>query len=148
MALAMGGTGQKRSMIVSVTNDGKAHRMIKDGAFKHEPLPGFLESLIKDTGKKILRILDHLGVHHCKPARVWLVLHQAQMEVFYLPSYSPDLNPEEHLRANLKQVIRSKMLVRTKTKLQAAATEHLITQANEPERVTFFLQVPFVKYAG
>ena len=48
-------------MIATVTNQGKARWMIIDRAFKHERLIEFFESLVKDTGKKIFLILDHLG---------------------------------------------------------------------------------------
>ena len=148
VALVVGGTRQKLSMIATVTNQGKARWMIIDGAFNHERLIEFFESLVKDTGKKIFLILDNLGVHHCKPVKAWLAQHKEQMEVFYLPSYSPELNPEERLNADLKQVIRSKVPVRTKARLQAAAVEHMTALANKPERVKTFFQDPFVKYAA
>jgi len=70
------------------------------------------------------------------------------MEVFYLPSYSPELNPEERLNADLKQVIRTKVPVRTKAKLHAAAVEHMTALTHKPERVKTFFQDPFVKYAA
>jgi len=93
------------SMIASVTNQGKARWMIIDGAFNHERLIEFFEALIKDTDRKVFLILDNLGVHHCKPMKAWLEDHLGQMEVFYLPSYSPELNPEERLNADLKHDI-------------------------------------------
>jgi len=148
VTLSVGGTRQKLSMIASVTNQGKARWMIIDGAFNHERLIEFFESLVKDTGKKIFLILDNLGVHHCKPVKAWLAEHKAQMEVFYLPSYSPELNPEERLNADLKHVIRSKVPVRTKAKLQAAAVDHMTALETKPERVKTFFQDPFVKYAA
>ena len=60
VALVVGGTRQKLSMIATVTNQGKARWMIIDGAFNHERLIEFFESLVKDTGKKIFLILDNL----------------------------------------------------------------------------------------
>ena len=148
VAMAVGGTRQKLSMIASVTNQGKARWMIIDGAFNHERLIEFFELLVKDTGKKIFLILDNLGVHHCKPVKAWLAQHKEQMEVFYLPSYSPELNPEERLNADLKHVIRSKVPVRTKARLQAAAVDHMTALTNRPERVKTYFQDPFVKYAA
>jgi transposase len=148
VTMAIGGTRQKLSMIASVTNQGKARWMIIDGAFNHERLIEFFESLIKDADRKVFLILDNLNVHHCKPVKAWLTDHKAQMEVFYLPSYSPELNPEERLNADLKHVIRSKVPVRTKDKLQAAATEHMTALQAKPERVKSFFQDRFVKYAA
>ena len=148
VAMAVGGTRQKLSMIASVTNQGKARWMIIDGAFNHEKLIEFFESLVKDAGKKIFLILDNLGVHHCKPVKAWLAENKDKMEVFYLPSYSPELNPEERLNADLKHVIRAKVPVRTKQKLQAAAVDHMNTIANSPERVKAYFRDAFVKYAA
>ena len=148
VAMAVGGTRQKLSMIASVTNQGKARWMIIDGAFNHEKLIEFFESLVKDAGKKIFLILNNLGVHHCKPVKAWLAENKDKMEVFYLPSHSPELNPEERLNADLKHVIRAKVPVRTKPKLLAAAVDHMNTIANSPERVKAYFRDAFVKYAA
>jgi transposase len=97
----VGGTREKLSMISTVTNQGRANWMIIDGAFNHERLIEFFEALVRDgrrLGKKVFLILDNLGVHHCKPVKAWLAEHVADIEVFYLPSYSPELNPDERLR--------------------------------------------------
>jgi len=36
--------------------------------------------------------LSNLGVQYCKPVKAWLAECQNQIEVFYLLSYSPQLN--------------------------------------------------------
>lgn len=148
VTMAVGGNRQKLSMIASVTNQGKARWMIIDGAFNHERLIEFFESLIKDAGCKVFLILDNLSVHHCKPVKAWVAEHSSEIEVFYLPSYSPELNPEERLNADLKQVIRSKVQVRTKEKLRAATENHMRDIASKPERVKTYFQDKFVKYAA
>jgi transposase len=156
VALAVGGTRQKLSMLASVTNQGKARWMIIDGAFNHEKLIEFFQALVTDAGRKVFLILDNLSVHHCKPVKARLAQHRAQMEVFYLPSYdrrkslwdSPELNPEERLNADLKHVIRSKVPARTKAKLRAVTEEHMAVIGNKPERVKAYFQDPRVKYAA
>jgi len=42
-----------------------------------------------------LLILDNLRVHHAKPVKALLAEHVDVIEVFYLPSYSPEMNPDE-----------------------------------------------------
>ena len=69
VAMVVGGTRQKLSMIASVTNQGMARWMIIDGAFNHEKLIEFFEALVADAGRKVFLILDNLGVHHCKPVK-------------------------------------------------------------------------------
>jgi hypothetical protein len=60
VAMALGGTRQKLSMIASVTNHGKPRWMIIDEDFNSDKLIAFLEALIKDAGKKVFLILDNL----------------------------------------------------------------------------------------
>ena len=144
----MGGTRHKLSMIATVTNQGKARWMIIDDAFNADKLIEFLQALIKDAGKKVFLILDNLRVHHSKPVKAWLAERVSQIEVFYLPSYSPELNPEERLNADLKQAMGKKVPVRTKAKLREAANEHMLMIEQSPERVKSFFGDPKVKYAA
>jgi hypothetical protein len=61
VTMALGGTRQKLSMIATVTNQGNARWTFINRAFNHERLVEFFKSLVKDTGKKILLILDIPG---------------------------------------------------------------------------------------
>ena len=91
-------------------------------------------------------ILDNLRLHHSKPVKAWLEENKEKIECFYLPSYSQELNPEERLNSDLKQTISSKVPVRTKEKLRAAAHDHMTMVENNPTRVAAFFQDPYVKY--
>lgn len=145
---AVGGTRQKLSMIATVTNQGKTRWMIIDDAFNADKLIEFLAALIKDAERKVFLILDNLRVHHSKPVKEWVAEHAAQIELFYLPSYSPELNPEERLNADLKHAIATKVPAKTKAKLKLAAVNHMTTLEQSPERVRKFFQDPRVKYAA
>jgi transposase len=151
IAMAVGGTREKLSMISTVTNQGKARWMIVEGAFNHERLIEFFAALLKEARKvrkKVFLILDNLGVHHCKPVKAWLAKRTKHIEVFFLPSYSPELNPDERLNADLKHAIGSKVPVRTKDKLRAAANDHMAMIEASPERVKSYFKDPRVKYAA
>lgn len=67
---------------------------------------------------------------------------------YYLPSYSPELNPEERLNADLKSALYTEVPVRTKAKLKAAATAHMQSLEKLTERVKKFFQDVRVKYAA
>jgi transposase len=92
VTFAVGGTRQKLSMIATVTNQGKTRWMIIDESFNSDKLIEFLQALIQDAGKKVFLILDNLRVHHSKPVKAWVEAHKGKIELFYLPSYSPELN--------------------------------------------------------
>ena len=95
VTFAVGGTRHKLSMIATVTNQGKTRWMIIDEAFNADKLIEFLEALIKDTDRKVFLILDNLRVHHSKPVKAWAAENAQKIELFYLPSYSPELTPKK-----------------------------------------------------
>jgi transposase len=148
VAMAVGGSRQKLSMIATVTNQGKTRWMIIEEAFDAEKFIEFLGALIKDAGKKVFLILDNLRVHHSKLVKAWVGQHSEKIELFYLPSYSPQLNPEERLNADLKQEMGKRVPVRTKAKLRQAATEHMAMLEQNPERVMRYFQDKRVRYAA
>lgn len=55
--------------------------------------------------KKVVLIPDNPGVPHGKPVGTSLDEHKDEIEVFYLPRYGLELNPDERLNADLKHAI-------------------------------------------
>jgi transposase len=118
---------QKRAglgLISALTNRGELRWMVLDGAVTAPILIRFLGRLIRDVGRKVFLILDRLPVHRAGPVRAWLAERDAEIEVFYLPSYSPELNPDEGLNADLKQVVTRKAPARSKPQLKRAVVGH------------------------
>jgi transposase len=135
-------------LISAISNRGELRWMVLDGAIKAPVLIRFLQRLIRDAKRKVFLILDRLRVHRSAAVREWLAQHKAKIEVSYLPSYSPELNPDEGLNADLKQHITRKAPMRSKHQLKQAAISHMRRLAKSPARVrSFFRQKP-VRYAA
>lgn len=94
--------GIKVNMISSVTNRGKVRFMLSEKAFNAQLFKEFMKRLIRDTGGKVFLIVDNLSVRHAKCNQIWLEKNKESIELFYLPSHSPDLNPVELLNNDLK----------------------------------------------
>jgi len=106
------------SVISTVTNQGKVRWKVFEGALNAGILIDFFARLIKDAKRKVFVILDNLKVHHARVVKAWLTEHSQKIEVFYLPSYSPELNPDECLNADLKAAVTSKAPARAKGQLK------------------------------
>jgi transposase len=145
---AIWGKREKFSMISTVTNRGKCRWMMIDGAFNSDRLIEFMELLVTDAGRKVFLVLDNLRVHHSKPVKKWLADHSDEIEVFFLPSYSPELNPDERLNADLKHKITTTAPARTRRKLKAVTIEHMTLIERSPERVIKYFGDPHVSYAA
>jgi transposase len=136
------------SLISTVTNRGKVWFMIYENALNAETLIKCLKRLIKDTGRKVFLILDNLRVHHSKAVREWLESHMDEIEVFFLPSYSPELNPDEYLNGDLKVGVHSGVPARSSSKLKAKALSHLRMLQKLPKRVRNYFRHPKIAYAA
>lgn len=137
------------NMISSVTNQGLVRWMLYDGTLNAKRLIEFLKRLIRGSaGRKIFLILDNLRVHHAKIVKAWLEKHTQEIEIFYLPSYSPELNPDEYLNCDLKAGVHSRPPVRNQNELKNAVSSHMRILRGSPERVAKYFQHPSIRYAA
>jgi transposase len=73
----------------------------------------FLVSLVAAyAGRKIRLVCDNGRFHTTKAVQQWLIDHQDQIEIYWLPPYSPSLNLIERLWGHLKRTILANVLYR------------------------------------
>jgi transposase len=136
------------SVISTVTNKGQMRWKIFSGALNAKILIGFLKRLTRHERRKLFLILDNLRVHHSQVVKQWLKANADKIEVFYLPSYSPELNPDELLNADLKQRVTTTSPARTKTALTRTASSSLRSIQKQPQRVQHYFLHQDVRYAA
>jgi transposase len=136
------------SVISTVTNKGQMRWRIFSGALDARILIDFLKRLTRNAARKIFLILDNLRVHHAKVVQQWLAENADKIEAFYLPSYSPELNPDELLNADLKQRVTTAAPVKTKIQLVKTASKALRSIQKQPARVERYFLHPDVRYAA
>jgi len=136
------------NLISTVTNQGKVRFMVYKERMNSKILIKFMRRLIKNSEKKIVLILDNLKVHHSYVVRDWLEEHENEIEVFFLPSYSPELNPDEYLNCDLKSGVHSRTPARTKTQLKNKAISHLRKLQKLSDRVKKYFKHPKIAYAA
>jgi len=98
------GTGQRfRCNIISaITNRGQLQFMIFKERFTAAVFLKFLRRLLRQNRRKIFLIIDRHPVHVAKATARWLKNHRAVLRVYFLPGYSPELNPDEYLNQDVK----------------------------------------------
>ena len=62
----------------------------------------FLRRLVRQCEPKIFLIVDGHPVHRSRAVRQWLERHADRIRLFFLPPYSPELNPDELLNHDVK----------------------------------------------
>lgn len=139
---------QRINLISTVTNQGKVRFMVYRDTMTAQTMIRFMRRLIKDVGRKVFLIVDNLRVHHSKLVREWLEEHREQIEVFYLPSYSPELNPDEYLNCDLKVGVHAGVPATSKSELARKAVGHLRMLQKRPVRVAKYFKHPKIAYAA
>ena len=139
---------QRINLISTVTNQGKVRFMVYRDTMTAQTMIRFMRRLVKDVGRKVFLIVDNLRVHHSKLVREWLEEHRKQIEVFYLPSYSPELNPDEYLNCDLKVGVHTGVPATSKSELARKAVGHLRMLQKRPARVAKYFKHPKIAYAA
>jgi len=148
-----------QSMISAVSNRGLMRCMLicgvrgphspaGDGALNVDRFLTFLRRLIKDAAQKVFLVVDNLKVHHAKQVKAWVQSHRHQIELFYLPAYAPEHNPDEYLNHDVKQKLRQKPQPGSKDALIANTRTVLRAIQRSPARVRGYFRPHPVKYAA
>ena len=136
------------NMISSITNQGKVRFMLYRETMTSKVLLKFLSRLIKDVERKVFLILDNHRVHHSKVVSRWLEQHRDQIEIFFLPPYSPEYNPDEYLNGDLKQRVRSGLPSRSTKDLEKKTRSFMKTLQRRSHHVMSYFKHPLVQYAA
>ena len=80
--------------------------------------------------------------------RAWLAGREAEIEVFHLPPYSPELTPDEGVNADLKQAVTRKAPARSKHQLKHTLIGHMRGLSESPHRVRSFFGHKTFRYAA
>lgn len=135
------------NMISAITNQGKVRFMMYRETMTSQLLIKFMSRLIKDIDRKVFLILDNLRVHHSRAVMKWLETNREKIEVFYLPSYSPELNPDEYLNGDLKLSIRSGVPARSQEDIEHKTRSFMKTLLKRPQHVSNYFKHPNISYA-
>lgn len=137
------------TMISAISSKGLVRFEFLEGAATTETTLGFMQRLVQDSeGHKVFLILDNLRAHHAKDVAAWVQAHEHEIEVFYLPPYAPQSNPDEYLNRDFKTQLRSANRCRTSDGLLEKAGAFMQFLVSSPERVKSYFQHDSVVYAA
>jgi transposase len=136
------------NMISAITNQGLVRFMMYRDTMTSQLLIKFMSRLVKDTEHKVFLVLDNLRSHHGKKVKEWLEEHQEEITIFYLPSYAPELNPDEYLNGDLKGRVHSGLPARSQNDLEHKTRSFMRKLQKRPEHVRSYFRHPKVKYAA
>lgn len=142
--------GQRFSMnmISAISNRGDLRFMIIEGKFNSDVFIEFMRRLLKGSTQKIFLIVDNHSAHKSKVVKSWVRNHEERIKLFYLPPYSPDLNPDEYLNQDIKtNTVRSNP-PRNKDDMHRSVNNFLQKKKRSKERVKQYFKNENINYAA
>ncbi len=133
-------TGNRFScnMISSITNLGNLSFMVFHDSFTSDIFLKFLKRLIRQHYRKLFLIVDNHAAHKSKKVIDWLTINADRIRVYYLPSYCPELNPDEFLNQDIKSHIGKKRLL-NKAQMVKTLNSHLKMRQKQPDVIQNFV---------
>jgi transposase len=137
------------NVISAIDNQGGMAFEVFKGGFRAKTFIGFMKRLIAHAkGRKVFLIVDQHPAHKAKVVKAWLKDHHDAIEMFFLPGYSPELNPDEFLNHDLKAQTVRKHPPKSDAHLLSMVRSHLRSRQRTPHVVARFFLAPTVRYAA
>ena len=126
-------------MISAISSQGSVRFMVYQDSMNQQ-------RLIRTSEQKVFLILDNLKVHHGKLAAAWLEKNKEKIEVFFLPPYAPEYNPDEYLNHALKISVHSGQLPYTTEDISHKIQSFMRRLQHHPSAVSSSFLHPSLSY--
>jgi transposase len=144
------GTGRRFgcSMISAVTNRGQLNFMVFQKRFSADVLIDFVRRLIRQSRRKVFLIVDGHPAHRSTKTKEWLARKRKSIRLFFLPGYSPELNPDEMLNQDVKSNAVGRKRAHDQNELISNVRSFLWSRQRQPHIVKRYFQEQHVRYAA
>ncbi len=144
------GTGQRFgcNMISAITNKGQLNFMVFKKRFRADVFLEFLRRLTRQSKRKVFLIVDGHPVHRATKITNWIQNNVDHIRLFFLPGYSPELNPDEVLNQDVKSNAVGRVRARNQQELVKNVRGFLRSRQRQPRIVQKYFQEEHVRYAA
>ncbi len=145
--------GPKINMVSAIANNGALRFMLYKDNMNAPKFIDFLRRLVYDRfkqpmTKKVFLIVDNYSVHTAGEVKAWVEKHKKDIELFYLPRYSPEYNPNEFINSSVKRVVGTKVWAKNDDELEHNVRVRLMDFRRDRELVLGCFKVSTTKYAA
>ena len=138
--------GVRCNFISAVGNKGELYFEFFRGAMNADLFKDFIKRLVRELGTPVFLIVDNLKVHHAICLQRWLGKVRKRVRLFYLPSYSPELNPDEYINRDTKAHVAENTIPNDVEGMEREVGNHLSGRKANPESVRKLLHKKEVAY--
>lgn len=130
-----------------VTKDGKLQFSIKDKTINSKVYIDFLKQLLRGRTNPLVLIIDRASFHKSKKVREFVRSHRKELRIYFLPKYSPELNPDEQVWEEIKNNRLGRQQIMNKVDLKKKLNSALRSLQKNVDRVRSFFGLHETQYA-
>lgn len=139
----------KVNMISAISRFGTLRFMLYEENMNCQKLQIFLDRLVREKkGRKVFCVLDNLKVHHSKSITDWVEQRKDVLELFYLPPYAPEYNPDELVNSDVKRNAGARVSPKSLKELKHNVRSRLMLLQRTSSLVSSFFNAPLTMYSG
>jgi transposase len=136
------------NMISAVSAQGEFRFMVITGRIGARQFIEFLKRLLHNASRKIFLIVDGHSVHRARCVSQFAADTKGRLKIFFLPPYSPELNPDERVWNDVKNNSVGRKSISSPKQLHDTLISHLRLIQKSPDRVRAYFQNETTKYAA
>jgi len=138
----------KVNMLSAIDSRGDMRFMVVEGRITSEVFVEFLRRLMHNADRPIFLILDGHPIHRGKTVRRYVESLDGNLRLFFLPPYSPELNPDEQVWNYVKNHGVGKRGRYVASELKQQVLARLRSLQRLPWTIRMFFLLPDTRYAA
>ncbi|QQS54566.1 MAG: IS630 family transposase [Candidatus Competibacteraceae bacterium] len=136
------------NVLSTITANGELHYALEEKNIDGKRYVEFLEKLLRDRTRPLIVIADNASFHKAPEVREFVLGNRKKIRMFFLPTYVPELNPDEQVWNEIKHRQLGKQPIKNKLDLKKRLHSALKSLRQKAEKIRSFFQLPDTQYAA
>jgi transposase len=142
------GARYRVNMFSAVCGNGKIRFMVTEKACNAEVFIAFLKRLMCGQKEPVVLVVDGHAAHKSKRVKQYVASTDGKLSLYYLPGYSPELNPEELVWSQVKHHVVGKQTVTGADQFKQLVDHALRSLSHQVQKIANFFKKPALQYIG
>ena len=134
------------NLISAINNLGQMRFMLTESNVNNEVYVEFLKRLLVGAKQPVFLVVDGHSVHRSRAVKDFAASTEGRLQLFFLPPYSPQVNPDELVWNAVKNQRVGRAAIRTKQDLKRVLVSAMCALQKLPAKIKSFFQHPDTNY--
>jgi len=131
-----------------ITAEGRLRYSVAEHTIDSDRYIAFLQQVLQGRTRPLILLADNASFHRSAAVRQFVRAHRTQLRMFFFPTHSPELNPDEQVWNEIKHRQVGKQPIKNKPDLKKRLHSALKSLQQKADKIRSFFQLPDTEYAA